>query len=212
MPRTAIRIISHLHLSNKQVFKHSLKMPGDTSEPASKKESCRIPLLRCRKRTYPSFLKSVPPISLMYTLNFFNITFKSLLNSRVHERKPLLLITIAPSLFYAFILCAMVLIILKWKISLLCNNYTLFLNIRFKEIYNANKSPFSSSSYICIKYITRRAIIWKPCSSSEQWSSRVYGKPPRKVTRSDTWTVSSRSLPAHSSRPGLVIVLVGKLF
>lgn len=55
MPRTAIRIISHLHLSNKQVFKHSLKMPGDTSGLESKKESRRISLLRRHKGTYPSF-------------------------------------------------------------------------------------------------------------------------------------------------------------
>jgi len=33
----------------------------------------------------------------------------------------------------------------------------------------------------------------------------------KKVTGSDTWNVSSRTFPVHSSRPGLVIVLVGKL-
>lgn len=58
--RTGIRIISHLHLSNKQVFKHSLKIPGDTSEPESKKENHQISLLRRYKRTYPSFKEKSP--------------------------------------------------------------------------------------------------------------------------------------------------------
>lgn len=47
MPRTGIRIISHLHVSNKQVFKHSLKIPGDIprTKVSKEKPSHRSPCL-----------------------------------------------------------------------------------------------------------------------------------------------------------------------
>jgi len=55
MPRTSIRIISHLHLSNKQVFKHSLKIPNNISELQSKKKAIESPYLDAIKEHTLSF-------------------------------------------------------------------------------------------------------------------------------------------------------------